>query len=278
MKTLKLSFIVIVVACMAMIGGAVLLLGPGCGSSTDSGDQQGTPANAENAPQKALVGQIHQDTASGREWIYDGAQWVPHDDTVEAYYETLDKNKAMLAPTVYPTGDCGTGTGAHGKHSAPAPDCKVCHLVGGAMCFDPSGPAVAPGKPLPSFDTSAKTCSNISCHGMYSGTYGYWFPGGDGEPEYKEVSYAGSGGTTPNWYATLGGCSACHGNPPTIPGSTQKYTWHSGYHGGGNDCQLCHPDATGSGGVGTAITNPSLHGNGTVTVQAMFRSSCFGCH
>ena len=284
MKRNKIRVIVLAVFCISLISGAMLLFGPGCGSSTDSGDPQGTSADANYAPkingasQKTLVGQIYQDAATGREWIYDGAQWVPHDDTVEAYYEALDKNKTMLAPTVYPTGACGTGTGAHAKHAVHAPDCKSCHMVGGAMCFDPSGPAVAPGQPVPSFDTSTKSCSNISCHGMYSGTYSFWQWLGDDNWELVTVNYAGSGGGTPNWYSTLGGCTACHGNPPTIPGSTEKYNWHGGYHGGGSDCQLCHPDATGSGGVGTAITDASLHANGVVNVQAQYKSSCFNCH
>jgi cytochrome c len=45
-----------------------------------------------------------------------------------------------------------------------------------------------------------------------------------------------------------------------------------------NQCQFCHPDATGTNGQGTAITNPALHGNGVYNVQASFTSACFGCH
>ena len=30
--------------------------------------------------------------------------------------------------------------------------------------------------------------------------------------------------------------------------------------------------------AGTAITNPALHVNGIVEVQAAFQSSCFNCH
>ena len=35
-----------------------------------------------------------------------------------------------------------------------------------------------------------------------------------------------------------------------------------------NQCQFCHPDATGSGGVGTGITNQRFTANGVYNVQA----------
>jgi hypothetical protein len=229
------------------------------------------------APKNAIFGMIYFNTKEKREYIFDGADWVPHDASVDAYYVEMDRIRAnsLTVSQVLPPGNCGTGTGAHAKHATF--DCQVCHYVGGVLCFDINGPAVAPGKPLPSFDVSAKTCSNISCHGVYSGTFSYYFPGGDGEPELRTVSYAGSGGSTPSWYATGLGCSACHGNPPRNGG------WHSGYHAGtpttaSNQCQFCHPDASGSNGIGTTITNPTLHANGAVNVQARFTSSCFGCH
>jgi hypothetical protein len=240
---------------------------------------------------------IYINTKENREYIYDGSQWVPHDYSVDEFYRQKDRvqsqianglllsgapdtatgaqSQSLLANEVLPTGDCGTGTGGHAKHGAF--NCSACHYVGGVLCFDSNGPAVSPGNPLPSFDATSKSCSNIACHGMYSGTFSYYFPGGDGEPEFKTVSYAGSGGSTPSWDATGLGCAACHGNPP------RNGAWHSGYHAGGptaapNQCQFCHSDATGSSGLGTAITNPALHANGTVEVQARFTSSCFGCH
>ncbi len=249
-------------------------------------------------PANALFGMIYINTTDNREYIYDGAEWVPHDASVADYYNSklLKSHAAMAAQgsaqyigclpgQPYPAGTPCEPTGAHGKHSAF--ECDVCHLFGGVLSFDPNGPAVPAGSivngsivtnaPLPGFDINAKTCSNISCHGMYSGTFSYYFPGGDGEPELRTVSYAGSGGSTPAWYSSGAGCSACHGNPP------RNGTWHSGYHAGvptsaSNQCQFCHPDASGSNGLGTTITNPALHANGTVEVQARFTSSCFGCH
>lgn len=243
-----------------------------------------------NAPKDAVFGMIYINTRENREYIFDGALWVPHDSSVDEFYRGKEKLQSQIANDlasaslqvnqVLPTGDCGTGTGAHAKHAAF--DCQVCHYVGGVLCFDTSGPAVSPGNPLPSFDATAKTCSNIACHGVPAGTFSYYFPGGDGEPALNTVTYGGTMAPTPSWYATGLGCSACHGNPPRY-GSSGSNVWHSGYHAGtpttaSNQCQFCHPDATGSNGIGTAITNTSLHANGVVNVQARFTSSCFGCH
>jgi hypothetical protein len=176
-----------------------------------------------------------------------------------------------------------TPTGAHGKHGTYA--CSVCHKVAGRLSFDRTGPAYATGYPAPTFDATAKTCSNVACHTVPPGTFSYYFPGGDGEPVLNTVSYGGGAPRpTPSWYATGAiGCTACHDNPPRN-GSTGSNAWHSGYHGNQgptgayNQCQFCHPDATGAGGVGTAITNAALHGNGVANVQARFTSACFGCH
>jgi hypothetical protein len=252
-------------------------------------------------PRSAVFGMIYINTREHREYIFDGAQWVPHDNTVDDFYLKKANAKSrkvkpfqpvgsldagtiispdLSADEVLTPGNCGSGTGAHAKHAVF--DCQVCHYVGGVLCFDISGPAVASGAPLPSFDATAKTCSNIACHGVPAGTFSYYFIGGDGEAVLNTVSYGGSMVSTPSWYATGLGCAACHGNPPRN-GSNGSNVWHSGLHAGGptaapNQCQFCHPDATGSNGVGTAITNPALHGNGVVNVQATFRSSCFGCH
>ena len=105
------------------------------------------------------------------------------------------------------------------------------------------------------------------------------------KPVLTTVNVIGnSAGITPSWYSTgAAACGACHGNPPRN-GTDGSNVWHSGYHGGQgptgayNQCQFCHPDATGSGGQGTGITNPSLHANGTINVQATFTSKCFNCH
>jgi predicted CxxxxCH...CXXCH cytochrome family protein len=151
--------------------------------------------------------------------------------------------------------------------------------------FDPNGLAVGLGKPLPSFDAITKTCSNIACHGVPAGSFSYYFPDGTGEPALNTLTVFGnSGGSTPSWYSTGGGaCGSCHANPPKY-GTDGSNVWHSSLHanqgstGAANQCQFCHPDASGSNGQGTTITNPALHGNGIYNVQARFTSSCFGCH
>jgi hypothetical protein len=174
-----------------------------------------------------------------------------------------------------------TPTGAHAKHGAFA--CSACHKVAGRLSFDSAGPAYAAGQSAPRFDATAKTCSNVACHGVPAGTFSFYFPDGSGDPALNTVGYGGATQTTPSWYATGATCGACHGNPPRAPDGS-FYPWHSGQHGGQgptgtyNQCQFCHPDATGANGQGTAITNPTLHANGTVNVQARFTSACFGCH
>jgi predicted CxxxxCH...CXXCH cytochrome family protein len=153
------------------------------------------------------------------------------------------------------------------------------------VVFDPLGPAVAAGTPAPSFDSTAKTCSNIACHTVSAGTYSYYFPGGNGDAVLKTVNiYGNAGGTTPSWYSIGTSCTACHNDPPSN-GTDGSNIWHSGYHGGQgptgpyNQCQLCHPDASSpNNGIGDTITNPLLHGDGTYNVQPAFSSPCFGCH
>jgi hypothetical protein len=177
-----------------------------------------------------------------------------------------------------------TPSGAHAAHGGFA--CSVCHKVAGRLAFDRNGPAYATGTPAPTFDATVKTCTNVACHTVAAGTYSYYSVDGTGEAVLVTVSYGGGAPRpTPSWYATGGiTCTACHDDPPRN-GSSGSNVWHSGNHGGQgptgdrNQCQFCHPDASSPGnGIGNAITNPTLHANGAVNVQAAFTSSCFGCH
>jgi len=176
-----------------------------------------------------------------------------------------------------------TPTGAHARHGSLA--CTVCHKVAGRLVFDSSGPAYAgwsSARPRPSFDATAKTCSNVACHGMPAGTFSYWFMGGDGEAVLNTVAYGGGAPRpTPSWYSSGAGCAACHDDPPRS-GSTGSNVWHSGYHGNQgptgarNQCQFCHPGAySPNDGIGTSNSNQH---NGVVEVQATFTGACFGCH
>jgi hypothetical protein len=309
-------------------GVAGLLLVNNCGDTktTDVSQQDtsasvdGKPMGPAKAPKKALFGQYYKDPATGRTWIYDGANWVPRDNTVDDYYKqlaasaTMSKVLSSMSTTeVFPTCTAADATGAHTKHSGF--DCKVCHKVGGVLCFDPNGAAYSSPTAtiLPSFDANTKTCSNVACHGVKAGTFSYYFPGnedndGDGYPdaELKTVHYGGTlAASTPSWYITpgTGGCTACHGNPP-VNGSDGSNNWHSSFHAnnqnvgpiGPNACELCHNDPTkpyptytpiALSAVGTDgkvhgyqinAAAASQHANGTATVYAKFVSQCFNCH
>ena len=172
-----------------------------------------------------------------------------------------------------------TPTGAHLKHGGFA--CSVCHKVAGRLGFDRNGAAYAAGQPAPTFDATAKTCTNVACHGTPAGTFEYYTMDGMGEALLTSVPYGGTARATPSWYITgPAGCTACHDDPPK-----DGRTWHSGYHGGQgptgarNQCQFCHPDASSPGnGIGDTITNPMMHANGILDVQASYTSVCFGCH
>ena len=59
-------------------------------------------------PKEAIFGQVFLDTSNGREWIFDGMQWVPHDDTVDDYYEFL-KTVKMTPPNMKCTTEFSTG-------------------------------------------------------------------------------------------------------------------------------------------------------------------------
>lgn len=183
---------------------------------------------------------------------------------------------ALAAPEA---GSTCSPAGGHPKHAFTS--CVTCHACQGGVEFNPTGPAVVVGQPAPTFDAVTKTCSGVACHSVPAGTFSYYRQGGDGEAELVTVSYGGGPPKlTPSWYTTgAGSCAACHDDPP------RNHYWHSGYHGGQgptgarNQCQFCHPDASSPGnGIGDTITNPSLHRNGAVNVQAPFTSSCFGCH
>ncbi len=47
---------------------------------------------SETAPPKALFGMIWNDTKSQREYIFDGNEWVPHDNSVDDYYAAKKAN------------------------------------------------------------------------------------------------------------------------------------------------------------------------------------------
>jgi trimeric autotransporter adhesin len=150
----------------------------------------------------------------------------------------------------------------------------------------------------PVYDSTTKTCSNVSCHSVPAGTFSYYFQGGDGSAQLNTVNYGGTAHQTPQWTNIGAQCTACHDNPPY--NAPNQYVWHSGWHGGVNltstrnpdvlgynKCDLCHSDVsstiTGTPGstsaqMTTTILNTSMHRNGIADVQGKFESRCFGCH
>jgi len=276
---------------LSLIAGVGLLVVSGCSNQDGGAPFAERPRQIAlarklprlaSAPQAPRLMQVYFNTVNGREWIYDGVRWVPHDRSVDRYSDEAPAEKGAQTPPRAALTVPFSPTGAHTKHGAFA--CTACHLIPGSPCLDPAGPAAAPGKPAPAFDAAAKTCSSVACHGAYSGTYTYgvWDYGID-DVVYVTVPYAGSGGAAASWFSTGSTCSSCHGNPPPPTNN-----WHSPGHApsmsNGRTCEICHPDATSAvvGGktVGVSIkaAYAALHGNGVVNVQAKFTSKCFGCH
>jgi predicted CxxxxCH...CXXCH cytochrome family protein len=152
--------------------------------------------------------------------------------------------------------------------------CTDCHGGHGTPIRFPAL-AQIPGAPAPSFDPTAHTCSNVSCHSVPRGTWTYWTMGGDGELYENAVEYGGPV-TTPNYFeAVFKACRSCHASPP----SPAAGAWHSPSHGGGGqraECSLCHPGVTKVDGK--LVISGTTHRNGTVDVTPAWKSTCFGCH
>jgi predicted CxxxxCH...CXXCH cytochrome family protein len=212
---------------------------------------------------------------------------------------TYDASGAPPAATWGYAGDPSRGggaadsirVGAHRKHQSTANaaplDCAACHVKPAGILS--AGHMEAPTAPVtwgalahtggadPFWNRVDATCSSTYCHGNYAGTFRYsvWDYGLDQAVEVS-VAYAGKK-ATPVWTGGPMTCDSCHGASGTDAG-----VWHSGQHAnsiGGNNCELCHPDASGRASDGTQrITNPELHMNGTVEVTAQFGIRCFGCH
>ncbi len=155
-------------------------------------------------------------------------------------------------------------------HVVPADALAAGHVDGPTATVTFAGRATAGGA-SPSWSRAQATCAATYCHGNYSGTFTWEFAG-----ETKTFAYTGGNGN-PLWTGGPMSCTSCHGNPPA-----GSLLWH-GLHAnnsfpGASDCQLCHPDATGSNGQGTAITSTAQHVNGVVEVVPRWTSNCFNCH
>jgi predicted CxxxxCH...CXXCH cytochrome family protein len=114
------------------------------------------------------------------------------------------------------------------------------------------------------------TCSSTYCHGAYSGSYSYPVPQSD-PLEVTTITFTGSA-AAPSWNGTVA-CGSCHGIPPAT-----GREWHSGHHAGGNDCGLCHPDATGTSAANASVVDRAKHVDGKIDLTPVFQGSCFVCH
>jgi predicted CxxxxCH...CXXCH cytochrome family protein len=209
------------------------------------------------------------------------------------------------APPLDVDGESATsapGVGAHQVHLngsalSGALACTECHAVPAAVAGHPTGTVSFAWGPLaagsaartvsdgfrtialaaagpPSFAGGA--CASVYCHGAYSGTYTYVTQDGAGDPITASVPFTGRA-ASPTWTGAAG-CGSCHLVPPDT-----GMVWHSGYHSNGlvpngNDCALCHPDATGTTAANARVTDPASHVDGKVDLSPQWESRCFGCH
>jgi predicted CxxxxCH...CXXCH cytochrome family protein len=123
--------------------------------------------------------------------------------------------------------------GSHAKHYAITVACGSCHSNAGSgtalhknaavdVAISPTYNGVVPA----SFNASAHTCSNVSCHAD---------------------AYSTGSATTPPW-GTASACGTCHGNSASGAPSTGSHTSHTGIASCGN----CHAGAVSGVSGGTA--------------------------
>jgi predicted CxxxxCH...CXXCH cytochrome family protein len=150
--------------------------------------------------------------------------------------------------------------GAHPRHQAVGVQCASCHPCAGAT--------------IPEYNRSTGKCSNVYCHGSYSGTYtiNAWDEENNSTYTYQ-APYRGAFGT-PGWTDPPMTCTSCHANPP------QNGQWHNPYHArgfvpDGAACTLCHP---GINAAGTTFVDASRHANGTIDVTPKWTLDCLVCH
>jgi hypothetical protein len=260
---------------ISMLGSAVLLssaivvMQSGCGGPAASPPEFQGPVEPSLQP---VLGMRSTEASTGRVLIFDGANWVPHDETVDAFYQELDSRRVSpsiraLVSTAGPV-YCGVAgkppceapvDPAHAPHAAylfrdADGWCNQCH-VGYSLdwfgqALDPVtglrrpayiAPTPAnPSPPPPVFNgwswsrpvSGIYSCSSVACHGVPAGTFSYYFPDGSGEAALNTVEFGGTYVETPIWGSTGSSCTACHGNPP-MTGSNGSNIWHSGRHAGG---------------------------------------------
>jgi predicted CxxxxCH...CXXCH cytochrome family protein len=222
-----------------------------------------------------------------------------HGDASRAGVAGADPNVAIAPPQTATLRSAGAHLPHANDGSLTSPiGCATCHagtfdfsrpLGAGDLGSHPSGTlvvafagrAAGPGADTasvawtrggapPTYDATSLTCAATYCHGSYAGTFAYdVYDYGSDSYITKTASFAGAQ-AAPAWTDGPATCGSCHGNPPPTG------AWHAGH--AYPQCQVCHPDATGTAGGGTGISDPTLHVNGAVDVAPQWGSSCFGCH
>jgi predicted CxxxxCH...CXXCH cytochrome family protein len=165
------------------------------------------------------------------------------------------------AQPVAPGGGGGGGggptTGAHPVHlnggafSDAKYACDTCHSSGFQVTF-PSPSLARSNGASPTFDSTAKTCSNVYCH-----------VGGTGA---GNIVLGGGTVPSPGWDppGTIA-CGACH----ALPGGLVATPWHP-LVASGVDCAFCH-----AGYTRTSV-DKAVHVNGQKNVKNV--ASCTACH
>ena len=282
---------------------AATLMMAGCGDQSSSPSRPGIPKLAV-APKvtQSLLGQLYFNTTDGKEYIFDGQEWVPHDSSIDTY--------ASPKSTQLPGDNCTDELGnnicpdsLHIKHSAFMTDCQGCHtmslsgLSGLSLLWfsDNTKPAWLTPATAPVFSklstsngraTGTASCSNIACHSLSSatngGSFSYYFgQDGEGLPVLQTVTYGGTitGGSV-NWVSTnlpSANCDACHGNPPVGAYHATGAGGHAGTIPGAQNCEFCHPNVVLKNGK-PVIINKAMHRNGIIDIKARYKSTCFNCH
>jgi predicted CxxxxCH...CXXCH cytochrome family protein len=177
--------------------------------------------------------------------------------------------------------------GKHAKHAATnTTSCDVCHSGASAYVGDHHNDVINFSFPAaylpksggtPTFDSAAKTCTNISCHGG---------------PRTQTQTQAASGQstlvTTPNWYTgtidVATQCTACH-----VYGAIENNSYSSGDHylhvwepGNGPEpklgCTICHDPAKLASAHFTSLGTPQLEGPASATLRSSLNYSGGSCN
>ena len=163
------------------------------------------------------------------------------------------QSSALTQDHVIPTGEVCAPTGAHGKHATFG--CAACHVCGGVLQFDPNGPAVKrrpaaaelrrDGEDVLQRRVPQRSVRNLHLHRLGLG----FRLGGRGHRAVRRQRRQRDA------FLVHDGRRGLHRLPrqparTTTPGTAT--------HGGGNQCELCHPDAVSSGGVATGL-NPATN-------------------